>query len=74
MYTAPVFEFFYEQPWSFIIPVVVAIFLCKVAYEYFLKQLYLDAGLRQKATEAKTEDLNFLNRFGKISTYLKNEG
>jgi xanthosine utilization system XapX-like protein len=73
LYTAPVFDFFYEQAWSFIIPVGIAVMLCKVAYDYFLKQLYLDAGLSKKVEDAKTENLDFLNRFGKISTYLKND-
>jgi hypothetical protein len=73
LYTAPVFEFFYENIWSFIIPVGLAVFLYQVAFKYFIKQLYLDVGLSKKVEEAKVEDLSFLDRFGKISTYLKND-
>ncbi|MGB3590235.1 MAG: DUF5687 family protein [Nonlabens sp.] len=73
VYTQPVFSFFFEQPWSFVIPIVMAAVLGYYAYQYFLGQLYLDAGLSVKVEEAKTEDLSFLDRFGKISTYLKND-
>ncbi|WP_124979052.1 DUF5687 family protein [Nonlabens xiamenensis] len=73
IYTQPIFDFFYEQAWSFVIPVITAVVLGVIAYRYFLSQLYLDAGLSTKAEEAKTENLDFLNRFGNISTYLKND-
>lgn len=73
VYTQPVFNFFYAQPWSFIVPVALAVGTCFYAYKYFLKQLYLDAGLAVVSKEAKTEDLSFLDRFGKIATYLKND-
>lgn len=72
-HTEPVFSFFYNQPWSFVIPLLIAASLAYFAYGYFLKQLYLDTGLKSKAKEATTEDLSFLNRFGSISTYLKND-
>lgn len=73
LYTQPVFQFFYEQPWSFIIPVGLAVAACWYAYHYFLAQLYLDAGLATATQEAKTEDLSFLDRFGKMAIYLKND-
>lgn len=72
-YTQPIFNFFYDQPWSSIIPIGAAVSFAYIAYNYFLKQLYLDGGLSIKAEEASTENLDFLDRFGKISTYLKND-
>ena len=71
--TGSVFDFFYDQPWSFIIPVAFAVIVAIYAYEYFKNQLYLDAGLQTKQETADTQNLDFLNRFGKISTYLKND-
>ena len=41
-------------------------------YGYF-NQLYLDAGLATKSTVAKTENLSWLNQFGTLGTFLKND-
>lgn len=73
IYTEPVFAFFYNNIWSFIIPIGAAVCLYQIAYKYFIKQLYLDLGFSKKVEDAKVEDLSFLDRFGKISTYLKND-
>ena len=73
VYTQPVFQFFYDQPWSFILPVILVFVLGKCAYRYFKKQLYLDAGLKSVSQEASTENLNFLDRFGSVAIYLKND-
>ena len=73
LYTQPMFDFFYSQPWSFILPLVLAVATGQYAYQYFKKQLYLDAGLQTKQETATTENLDFLDRFGKMSTYLKND-
>ncbi|MGB5982630.1 MAG: DUF5687 family protein [Nonlabens sp.] len=73
VYTKPIFDFFYDQPWACLIPLATATGFAFVAYNHFLKQLYLDGGLSIKAEEASTENLDFLDRFGKISTYLKND-
>jgi hypothetical protein len=43
-----------------------------VVTQYF-KSLYLDAGLSSKHDVAKTEDLTWLNQFGTIGTFLKND-
>lgn len=72
-YSAPVFDFFYDNAFGFIIPLVLVVSSAYFAFEYFKKQLYLDAGLKTEVKEASTEDLSFLDRFGKVSTYLKND-
>lgn len=72
-YTLPIFQFFYEQWWSFLIPAVICYLLAQYAFTYFKNELYLDSGLKTVAKEATTEDLSFLDRFGKVSTYLKND-
>ncbi|AZQ43211.1 DUF5687 family protein [Nonlabens ponticola] len=73
IYTVHVFEFFYEQPWSFVIPGMVAALFYYLAYNYFIKQLYLDAGLEVKVKAASTDDLTFFDRFGSVSTFIKND-
>ncbi|AGC76485.1 hypothetical protein LX97_01148 [Nonlabens dokdonensis] len=72
-YSAPVFDFFYDNAFGFIIPLALAISSAYFAFNYFKNQLYLDAGLKTEVKEASTEDLSFLDRFGKVSTYLKND-
>lgn len=72
-YTAPFFQGLYEVPWLFIIPLLVMVAMYNIAHRYFLVRLYLDAGLAKKVTTASNENLNFLNRFGKQSTFLKND-
>ncbi|MEH6408776.1 MAG: DUF5687 family protein [Leeuwenhoekiella sp.] len=73
VYTAPFFQGLYETRWYFLIPLVVLIAVTTSAYSYFRKRLYLDAGLATKQEKASTENLDWLNRFGKISTFLKND-
>jgi hypothetical protein len=73
LYTGPVFMFFYKNAGTFIVPLFVLTGTAYYAYHYFIKQLYLDEGLKAISKEATTEDLSFLDRFGKLSTYLKND-
>ncbi len=42
-------------------------------FHYFKNNLYLDAGLSTKHEIAKTEDLTWLNQFGTLGTFLKND-
>ncbi|MCK0123147.1 DUF5687 family protein [Gelidibacter sp. F2691] len=72
-YTAPVFKAFYAIPYLAIIPIVLAVVFYKLAFSYFKKNLYLDAGLSSKHDIATTEDYSWLNRFGSLSTFLKND-
>ena len=72
-YTGVYFQGLFEQLWMFAIPVLVSIALYKVAHSYFLNRLYLDAGLSAKTKEASTENLDWLDRFGKTAIFLKND-
>ena len=72
-YTAVYFQGLFEQLWLFIVPVIIAFLLYKMAHSYFLKRLYLDAGLATKSQMASTENLDWLNRFGRTATFLKND-
>nr|WP_321234007.1 DUF5687 family protein [uncultured Psychroserpens sp.] len=72
-YTISIFKAFYNSPYLAIVTIVLAIVLYKVAFNYFRKHFYLDAGLAKKSVTAQTEDMTWLNRFGSISTFLKND-
>ncbi|MCF8713659.1 hypothetical protein JM658_02375 [Joostella atrarenae] len=73
LYTGQVFQAFYGIPYLALIPIALLITLYFVAFNYFKKNLYLDAGLATKHQEAKAENLDWLNRFGSISVFLKND-
>jgi len=72
-YTAPIFEAFYSKPYLAIIPLVFAYVLYTMAFKYFRKNFYLDAGLAKKVDIAETDNMTYLDRFGSVSTFLKND-
>ena len=72
-YTAPLFNALFNTYWAFAIPVLGLIALYYATFQYFKNNLYLDAGLSSKHDIAKTEDLTWLNQFGTIGTFLKND-
>ncbi|OUD37206.1 DUF5687 family protein [Flavobacterium sp. FPG59] len=72
-YVAPLFNALFNTYWAFLIPVVALVVLYYVTFQYFKNNLYLDAGLSSKHDEAKTEELTWLNQFGSIGTFLKND-
>lgn len=72
-YTSPLFNGMFNNPYLAVIPILLMAGLYITAYRYFKGILYLDGGLRQKQEEAKTENLAWLDRFGSIAVFLKND-
>jgi hypothetical protein len=72
-YTYPFFEALFHTNWVFIVPVTVMLGLYYWTYNYLKGDLYLDAGLSVKNDIAKTENLTWLNQFGTLGTFLKND-
>ena len=72
-YTAPLFDILFDIPVTALIPWAILLALFGSAVNYFKKNMYLDGGLATKASEAKTENLDWLNRFGNLGTFLKND-
>ena len=72
-YTAPLFNAIFNTYWAIAIPVIALIVLYYFTFIYFKNNLYLDAGLTNKHDVAKTENLTWLNQFGTIGTFLKND-
>jgi hypothetical protein len=72
-YTVPFFEGLYTTPYLFIIPIMAAVAAYYFAFNFFKNNLNLDEGLAKKSVEAKTEDFNWLNQFGTLGTFLKND-
>ena len=73
VFTFPFFQGLYSTYFLFLIPVVLAFALYYFALGYFKKNLNLDEGLASKADIAKTENLTWLNQFGTLGTFLKND-
>lgn len=63
----------YQMPWLALVPLLFLITLFGITFGYFRKNLYLDAGLAVKTSEASTENLDWLNQFGTLGTFLKND-
>jgi len=71
--TTPFFQNFYDIEGVFLIPILVLIGLYVFTFKYFKNNLYLDAGLSVKQDIASTENLSWLNQFGTLGTFLKND-
>ena len=73
LYTAPFFNLLGSNPLACLIPLALLGILSRVAFGYFRKNMYLDAGLATKQEEASTQEYAFLNRFGNLGTFIKND-
>lgn len=73
IYTGPFFQGLYDTPIMLLVPIGLLILLVVLAFRSFAKDLYLDAGLASKSKTVKTENLDWLDRFGKTATFLKND-
>jgi hypothetical protein len=72
-YTKPFFQGMYDTNYLFLIPILLLIITYYFAFNYFKNDLNLDTGLAKKSAEAKTENLTWLNQFGTLGTFLKND-
>ena len=73
LYTAPFFNLLGSHLWACLIPLALLGIVSRAAFLYFRKNMYLDAGLATKQEEASTQEYAFLNRFGNLGTFLKND-
>ncbi|TDW50195.1 hypothetical protein EV144_102630 [Flavobacterium sp. 270] len=72
-FTTPFFQGVYQTKFVFLIPVLVLIILYLFTFKFFKNNLFLDAGLSKKEDIATTENLSWLNQFGTLGTFLKND-
>ncbi|TBX71252.1 hypothetical protein EZL74_01730 [Flavobacterium silvisoli] len=72
-YTQPFFQSFYNTNYGFAAPLLLGILVYYFSFAYFKSNLNLDTGLAKKSAEAKTEDYTWLNQFGTLGTFLKND-
>lgn len=72
-YSAPFFQGLYSTSYLFLISIIAATLAYYFAFNFFKSNLNLDEGLAKKSEEAKTENFNWLNKFGTLGTFLKND-
>lgn len=72
-YTSVFYQGLFDTKYVFLLPVVLLIALYAITYNYFKKNLHLDTGLSSKHSVAKTEQFTWLNQFGTVGTFLKND-
>ncbi|WP_432672406.1 DUF5687 family protein [Flavobacterium sp. SM2513] len=73
LYTGPFFQGLFDTKWMVALPLMVLVVLYFTTFNYLKSNLYLDAGLASKHDVAKTENLVWLNQFGVMGTFLKND-
>lgn len=67
------FERLLEHPWEVGIYLLVLAFVYQSTYTYLRGQIYLDKGLKKRDYMVQNLELPFLNRFGKLSIFLRND-
>lgn len=72
-YTVLFFKGLYDYTWLVIIPIVVLILVYKIVHKFFKSNLYLDAGLATQHDVAKTQHFGWLDQFGTLGSFLKND-
>lgn len=72
-YTVSFFQAMYTTSYVFILPILALVGLYYSAFNYFKNHLNLDEGLAKKSDLAKTENYTWLNQFGTLGTFLKND-
>jgi hypothetical protein len=72
-YSVLFFKGLYDYAWMVIIPIVVLIFVYKIVHNFFKNNLYLDAGLSIQHDIAKSQHFDWLDQFGTLGAFLKND-
>jgi hypothetical protein len=68
-----VFNGLYNKPYFAVIPLLLLVGLYKANFNFIRKGFYLDGEISKKTKEVKTTDLSWMNRFGDIAPFLKND-
>jgi len=72
-YTQPFFQGMYDANYLFLIPVILLVAAYYFSFQYFKSNLNLDEGLAKKSEVAQTENYTWLEQFGTLGTFLKND-
>lgn len=72
-YTGVFFNSFYKVGYTVVLPLALVIFLFKMNYRLLRANFYVDGAVQAKKEKFKNYNLEFLNRFGTLATFLKND-
>lgn len=72
-YTQPFFQGMYDTNYLFLLPVIMLVAAYYFSFQYFKSNLNLDEGLAKKSEVAQTENYTWLEQFGTLGTFLKND-
>lgn len=67
------FNALYEQPYLVLIPAALLFVLYRLNFNFIKKGFYLDDTVSKKVKEVSATDLSWMNRFGSIAPFLKND-
>ncbi len=67
------FNALFNQPYLAFIPLVLMVVLYYLDFNYIKKGFYLDGTISKKVKEVNATDLSWMNRFGSIAPFLKND-
>ena len=73
VFTFPFFNAIANTYYMWLVPVIALISIVIMTTKFFLKGLSLDSGLVEKHTIASSQNFSWLERFGKLGTFLKND-
>ncbi|PZD79089.1 DUF5687 family protein [Mesonia sp. K7] len=73
VYGGMFFNKIYEIGYGFLIPLLALILLYRINYTIIRKGFYLDEEIRKKTKAVSSQDMSFLNRFGDVAPFLKND-
>jgi len=68
-----VFNGLYNQPYLALIPLALMVGLYKANFNFIRKGFYLDGAISKKVKEVHATDLTWMNRFGSVAPFLKND-
>ncbi len=68
-----IFNTLYNQPYLALIPLLLMIGLYKLNFDFIRKGFYLDGAISKKIKEVNATDLTWMNRFGSVAPFLKND-
>ena len=73
IYTAPVFQAFYNWPVVGFLMLLLPVFLYSYCFRYFKNILRTDEAVQAKVQDVKTENFSWLEKYGLMGTFLKND-
>lgn len=72
-YTQPFFQGMYSTNYLFLLPIILLVLSYYFSFQFFKNRLNLDEGLAKKSEVAQTENYTWLEQFGTLGTFLKND-